>query len=663
MAYRNLTSQEIEKLKQQGCSSESWGTLWVDEKFTPEQIFNAHFSGKVTLGVYSETLTIPSLGKHPAGIWNASLKDCRIGDNVLISNVQNLYHYDISHHAVINTVQTVTMTGETHFGNGTELEILNEGGGRELLIYDKLSAQIAYLLVHFRYQKNLIDKLQRLISDYCESKVGTIGHIGPYAQIHNCQIIKNMTIGEGALVEGAILLEDGTLAGCQEDPVKIGHGVIAKHFIVQSGSHIDDGVLLEKCFVGQGVRLGKQYSAEGSAFFANCEGYHGEAVSIFAGPYTVTHHKSTLLIAGMFSFYNAGSGTNQSNHMYKLGPLHQGILERGAKTGSLSYMMWPCSVGAFSVVTGKHAANFDASDFPFSYITAEEGKSQLTPAMNLFTVGTRRDSEKWPSRDRRKDPQTFDILHFDLFNPRTIGKILNALSILQNLGEKSRKEQEFVSYKGLVIKRLLIRSGIKYYKIPVAIYLGQCLLEILEKTKSEKELKEILFSIPIKENTEPELWYDLAGMLIPKSRLETCFEKIVSSKTDSVETLLLIFDEVASHYKADNLSWWGHLLKKEYGVYPSELNKELIIQLLESWKTNTVKLNNMVLKDAEKEFDPTSQIGYGLDGDEALRKIDFEIVRGTYDENPFVKKLRLENNQVETRFQAAINALKIFRLT
>ena len=34
----------------------------------------------------------------------------------------------------------------------------------------------------------------------------------------------------------------------------------------------------------------------------------------FAGPYTVSHHKSSLPIAGMFSFFNAGGGANQSNH-------------------------------------------------------------------------------------------------------------------------------------------------------------------------------------------------------------------------------------------------------------------------------------------------------------------------------------------------------------
>jgi len=657
MLYRKLKSPEIDCLTLQGCSAESWETVLVHERFTPERIHNIRFQGKVNLGIYTEDLNLPDRGSHPAGLWNSTLKDCTIGDNALITNVQNLYRYEISHHAVVDTVQSLAVTGETRFGNGTEIEVLNEGGGRELLIYDKLSAQIAYMLVHFRHHDALMKKLQSLIREYCKGKTCTTGYVGPYARVRNCQVLRNMEIGEGAEVQGALILEDGSLAGCREDPVKIGAGVTAKHFIVQSGSHIQDGVLLDKCFVGQGVRLGKQYSAEGSAFFANCEGFHGEAVSVFGGPYMVTHHKSTLMIAGMFSFYNAGSGTNQSNHMYKLGPLHQGILERGAKTGSLSYMLWPCSVGAFSVVTGKHTGNFDAADFPFSYITAEEGKSQLTPAMNLFTVGTRRDSEKWPDRDRRKDPRTFDQIHFDLFNPRSIGKVLNAISILQDLNEKSRKEQEFVSYKGLVIKRLLLRTGIKYYKIAVAIYLGDILIKLLNQVKAGKTLRDLLTEISEDTGDRPEKWYDLAGMLVSETSLNACIDAMCHDTTDSVESLLAILQDTATSYENDNLKWWAQVIKETYGKQAADLSRDQLEQILEDWKKNVLKLNNMILKDAEKEFDPTSRIGYGLDGDESIQQKDFESVRGTYDGNKFVKALRSENDGVEKRFQEMIKIL------
>lgn len=79
-------------------------------------------------------------------------------------------------------------------------------------------------------------------------------------------------------------------------------------------------------------------------------------------------HKSSLLIAGMFSFLNAGSGSNQSNHLYKLGPIHQGIVERGSKTTSDSYILWPAKIGAFSLIMGRHVNHPDTSDLPFSYL-------------------------------------------------------------------------------------------------------------------------------------------------------------------------------------------------------------------------------------------------------------------------------------------------------
>ena len=148
----------------------------------------------------------------------------------------------------------------------------------------------------------------------------SMGLVGAGAKILNSRIIKNVKIGPAATIEAASRLENGSINSCPQDPVYIGPGVFARDFIVCSGSKITDGVSLYKCFVGQATELGRQYSAENSVFFANCGGFHGEACSIFAGPYTVTHHKSTLLIAGLFSFLNAGSGTNQSNHMYKLGP-------------------------------------------------------------------------------------------------------------------------------------------------------------------------------------------------------------------------------------------------------------------------------------------------------------------------------------------------------
>ena len=194
--------------------------------------------------------------------------------------------------------------------------------------------------------------IENMVDDYSSSISLSKGIIGHNSSILNCNTIRNVRVGPYSDIEGAIRLNEGSVNSCKEDPVFIGPGVIMEHFIVCSGSTVTESTLIDNCFIGQGCILGKHYSAENSLFFANCGGYHGEACSIFAGPYTVTHHKSTLLIAGIFSFMNAGSGSNQSNHMYKLGPIHQGIMERGSKTTSDSYLLWPARIGPFTLGYG-----------------------------------------------------------------------------------------------------------------------------------------------------------------------------------------------------------------------------------------------------------------------------------------------------------------------
>ncbi|MBS4035041.1 MAG: DUF4954 family protein [Ignavibacterium sp.] len=611
MNFRNLTSEELNPLKNNGCTAEDWNKIKVSERFNPELVRNVNLGGEVF-----------------------------IGENVLIHDVKLLSNYRIENNVVLKNISSITVTEETTFGNGTEISVLNEGGGRELVIYDKLSSQIAYMMVTCRHDSDFIKSLFGIIKNYSASKKSKIGKIGESSSVKNCGIIKNVWIENSANIEGITNLTEGTIRSSKDDPVKVGNGVLAKHFIIQSGSSIVDGALLDKCFVGQGVKIGKQYSAENCAFFSNCEGFHGEAVSVFAGPYTVTHHKSTLLIAAMFSFYNAGSGSNQSNHMYKLGPLHQGILERGSKTGSFSYMLWPSRVGAFSVVIGKHYTNFDASEFPFSYINEEDGKSVLTPAMNLFTVGTKRDSQKWPSRDKRKDPLKFDILHFDLFSPYIVGKIVDGSHRMKELLEKASRDQEYVTYNGLHIKRLLLKTCTKYYEMAVKIYIGH---EVLKRISEENDINKIKSLLKYDTELYSEKWVDAAGMFISKKDYDAFIESISKKKIDSIEKLINELHKLNDKYVESSWAWCAKLIEHRFNLKIDDISKEQLVQILIEWRDNSIKLNNMILKDAEKEFDQVSKIGFGLDGNDRERDKDFEFVRGKFDDNKFVVELRKES--------------------
>jgi hypothetical protein len=333
--WRAVSPEEIAQLTAQGCVCSDWAQVEVADGFRADRVRATHFYGRVRLGVFEKDVSFFGGVTRPTGVSQATIHNCTIGNNVYISHVRNyIANYVIEDEAVIENIDLLAVEGDSSFGNGVEVAVINEAGGREVPIYDHLSAHTAYVIACYRHRPKVIERLREMIAGYTASVRSPMGLVGKGARIINSRLLKNVKIGPAAVVEGVNRLENGSVNSCAEDPVYIGPGVYAEDFITSSGSTITDGTIIYHCFIGQGCVLAKEYSAENSVFFANCGGFHGEACAIFAGPYTVTHHKSTLLISGLFSFLNAGSGTNQSNHMYKLGPVHQGVVERGSKTGS-----------------------------------------------------------------------------------------------------------------------------------------------------------------------------------------------------------------------------------------------------------------------------------------------------------------------------------------
>ena len=636
MNYRPLDNSEITALKNQGCFSSDWSNITVAEDFSTDHIQGVRFLGNVKIGLVS-------------GLFNSKIKNCEVGDDVVIDNVHLVENYRIMDHVILENVDTISVKEPSSFGNGFEIDVLNEGGGRELLMFDRLTAQLAYMLVCYRHDPGLIDSINGMIYDYAKEKTSETGEIGTGTEILNSGAIYDVNIGAHVSIRGASLLKNGTIVSHREAPVSIGENVIAKNFMVLSGSTIDGGALIDKCFIGQSVEIGKQFSAENSVFFANTEAFHGEAVSVFAGPYTVTHHKSTLMIAAQFSFFNAGSGTNQSNHMYKLGPVHQGIMERGSKTGSFAYLLWPSRIGAFSVVIGKNLASFDTSDFPFSYINVDHDRSILTPGMNLFTVGTRRDSQKWPQRDKRKDPEKYDLINFDFLSPYIMQRVIRSLDILQELYENTSKKMETVFYKGIRIKRLMLKSTRKYYQMAMSIFIGDQIIKKLETIKEPKSIESIREGLSTSDHKVPDKWIDLAGMIAPDHVMQDFFKDI---KSGSIKTLDEISDRlkrIHDSYDSYVWDWTTRILSERFDMDVRNIEAGQLLDLLSKWETESIKLDKMILNDATKEYDDSSKIGFGVDGDQDVINQDFEAVRGTPDKNKFIAGINQEIIQIEEK--------------
>ena len=653
--YSPLSTEAIKILEKNGCWSRSWDKVQVTKGFDPTRVAGTIFRGTVRIGSL-EGHFIPMDGiRRYAGIFDANLHNVIIGDNCHISNMNGwLSNLTIEDEVLIENLGSFVCQGETAFGNGHTIEVLNEGGGRELKITEVTSAQTAYLSTFYRHDDKLIKALDALADKYADDVRSDRGTIGKGTYIFHCQNIVNVNVGPGAILRGIQNLKEGTVASSPEAPTFVGDGVIAREFIIQKGAHVSDGSILASTLVGEGTKIGRQFSAENSVLFSNSEGFHSEVCSIFGGPYTVTHHRSTLLIAGMFSFFNAGSATNQSNHMYKLGPLHQGILERGCKTGSSSYLLWPSRVGAFSAVMGKHYANFDTSDFPFSYVNEEKGQSTLIPGMNFFTVGTMRDGLKWPTRDRRKNEDKLDQLVFDVLSPYTAQKMINGQRILLDLYAAAEKGQEYVSYQGILIKRLLLKTCSRYYRMALEKYFGDVLLDRLLGS-SFTGVKDLL-ATPNHAMVDENAWVDLSGLLCSRPRLDALLDSIRDRRVNDLAGLQNELASIRESYGKDAWAWVSANMAGFYGL-EGALRTEDLSMVLEKWQKSSLKLLNMVEMDASKEFEGSVRIGFGIDGDQDA---DFDAVRGTFEDNSFKKQLDDMRQQVESGLSQGLDILNTF---
>ena len=635
MTYRSLTETEISALKANGCDG-NWAGVSVAEGFDPSRLHNVVFSGEVRLGLADGVLHLPCSIERRHGISNATLHNVSVGNGVYINNIANyIANYDIADGAVIENVDCIEGTLKSTFGIGTEVSVLNETGGREVPIYERMSAQTAYLIAMYRNRRSMIERLVTMIKVHAGTFYGRRGRIGASAVVLNSGTITDVNIGDYAHVNGATRLADGTMTSSKSDPVKVGRAVIAEGFVFAAGARVDDGAVIHHCFIGQATHLTHLFSAHDSLFFSNCACENGEAAAIFAGPYTVTMHKSSLLIAGMFSFLNAGSGSNQSNHMYKLGPIHQGVVERGSKTTSDSYILWPAKIGAFSLVMGRHVNHPDTSRLPFSYLIENRGESFLVPGINIRSVGTIRDAQKWPRRDKRKTPARLDNINFNLLSPYTAGKMLDGIDLLNQLERTAGLTAERFAFQTMTIDAHALRKGRKLYGMALDKFMGNTVISRLglDPIADEAELTRRLTPTA---KAGAGQWVDVCGLFAPKSEVDAICDEITDGTLDSVDAIEARWKELHAQYYDMEWTWVADIMESWYGKPVEALTRDDIRTIIERWLKSVTALNDMLLDDARKEYSLKSRTGFGIDDPAMSADDDFTSVRGSYEADPFV---------------------------
>lgn len=569
---RELTVNEIAQLEERGCWAEDWSDILVDEGFVPSFLSNVMLYGHNEIGNLNGTVELEEGFRRHCCVHNAVLRNVIIGDDCLVENIRGyISNTQIGDRCYVANVGVITNQEGSTFGCGTEISVLNEGGDGNIVIFEGLTAQLAWLMINFPKVKKLATVNTQL----------TAPHIGSNSRVIGVKEMSNVRIGEGCEVQGSCKLNNCTILSTDDAATLIGSDVIIEDSVVAAGASVIDGAKVYCSFVGESVHIGKGFSSEASVFFANSYMDNGESCAAFCGPFATSHHKSTLLIGGAFSFYNAGSGTNQSNHAYKMGPIHWGTLDRGSKTASGSHILWPAHIGSFSMVMGKVQNHPQVQKLPFSYVIAEGRDTWLVPGINLRTVGTWRDVGKWPKRDKRPLSARTDLINYAFPNPYIIQSVLDGKALLEELLQQNPESTDVFTYGGCRIKRSALLKGIQYYELAIKLFLYHCFQDNTAETNEANGGR----------------WVDMMGMLAPQSELESVARDIERGSISTASELCDILQQIHLHYKQYEQTYANSIMQQQ----GSNLFIDRDHWFREAEEAHALWLK-MVKDDAEKEF-------------------------------------------------------------
>ena len=163
MTFVHLTEHQVAQLVGQGCTASDWRLITISTGCDLVRISNVHFYGTVQIGSMAGSHVVDGV-ELLCGIYRASVSDCIIGDQVRIANIGSVIsNYVIEDGVVIQDVASLVADLGATFGNGVELETINEAGGRGIKIINDLTSQTAYVQGMMRHNPEFSKRLAALM--------------------------------------------------------------------------------------------------------------------------------------------------------------------------------------------------------------------------------------------------------------------------------------------------------------------------------------------------------------------------------------------------------------------------------------------------------------------------------------------------------------------
>jgi hypothetical protein len=454
--WRQLKSDEVERLVQNNNAADSWDKILVTREFDTNQIKNTRFYGLVRIGRLRNVVLQHHDLKLPAGITNSTVISCDIGDDVAIHDVHYLSHYIIGDCCILFNIDEMHTTDHAKFGNGiikegepenirTWLDLMNETGCRRVLPFDGMITADAYLWAKYIDDKALQANLKKITQQSFDNRRGIYGTTGNHCVIKNSLILKDVKTGPYCYIKGANKLKNLTINSSSEEPTQIGEGVELVNGIIGYGCHIFYGCKAVKFILGNnsslkyGARLINSFLGDNSTISC-CE-----VLNNLIFPAHEQHHNNSFLIASVVMGQSnmAAGATIGSNHNSRAND-NEIQAGRGFWPGLCTSVKHSCRFASFTLLSkSDYPAEMDIP-LPFSLLSNNVSKNQLEvmPAYwwlyNMYALA--RNSWKFQNRDKRI--RKGQNIEFETFAPDTIEEVILARSLLELWTAKASLRQE-----------------------------------------------------------------------------------------------------------------------------------------------------------------------------------------------------------------------------
>lgn len=443
--WRNLHSDELERLVKNNNTAQNWDDVLVSDPFEPKMLKNNKFFGLVRIGAVRNVVLQHHDLRLPAGITNSLIISCDIGDDVAIHDVHYLSHYIIGDQSILFNIQEMNTTDHAKFGNGivkegepesvrTWLEVMNETACRRVLPFDGMLSADAYLWAKYIDDAPLQENLLRITQSGMDARRGFFGVTGSHCVVKNSSIIKDVKIGSHCYIKGANKLKNLTINSSEAEPTQIGEGVVLVNGIVGYGCHIFYSCTAVRFVLGDnsslkyGARLINSFLGDNSTISC-CE-----VLNNLIFPAHEQHHNNSFLVAALVMGQSnmAAGATMGSNHNSRSND-NEIQAGRGFWPGLCTSVKHSCRFASFVLLSkSDYPAEMDIP-LPFSLLNnnVSQDRLEVMPAFwwmyNMYAL--ERNTWKYSVRDKRS--RKLQHIEFDSFAPDTAEEMVHAMTLLE----------------------------------------------------------------------------------------------------------------------------------------------------------------------------------------------------------------------------------------